>query len=58
MLNVILLDDKFEGNFIDYTYEYFKNVSCKFEAARNDVTEEISIFMERIRRGEKDLVNE
>ena len=58
ILNDILQDDKFEGNFVDYTYENFKNVSCKFEAARNMVTEEISVFMERIRRGEDDFINE
>lgn len=39
ILNDILQDDKFEGNFVDYTYENFKNISCKFEAARNMVTE-------------------
>ena len=40
-------------NFIDYTYEYFKNVSCKFEAARNDVTEEISILWKESGEGKK-----
>lgn len=58
ILNDILQDDKFEGNFVDYTYENFKNISCKFEAARNMVTEEISVFIERIRRGEDDFINE
>ena len=43
---------------MDYTYENFKNVSCKFEAARNMVTEEISVFIERIRCGEDDFINE
>ena len=44
--------------FVDYTYEKFKNVSCKFEVARNMVTEEISIFLERIRCGQEDFINE
>lgn len=58
ILNDILQDDNFEGNFVDYAYENFQNISCKFEAARKTVTEEISIFLERSRRGEDDFINE
>ena len=47
-----------ECNLFDTVYETYRNVSALFKKADKTVKEEIGYYIEDLRRGENDLVNE